>query len=275
MDIRQTPEHAKYLQRVGWVVETVRPYIQVYLRRIPLLPFHVMKIQRYTKEPNVSDILALKKKYRVKYMVTEPSIGLMESATDKRLRLKRSSSGFLCTKTLQIDLSKSVKQLQGELHQNAKRQLKKSSVQTVVLKTIAEKNLFQQHGQKFGKFWMLNDKQFDALLDGYGLKARCIASIDPATHEQVSGIILLCSNDTVYYYRAWTSPLGKELGAHYASTWFTIQFAKKQGFKWFDFDGIFDERFPVKTWQGFTEFKRKFGGVEIEYPGCYERFSLL
>ncbi len=48
-----------------------------------------------------------------------------------------------------------------------------------------------------------------------------------------------------------------------------ILLAKKSGCKVFDFDGIYDERFPIKTWLGFTKFKKGFGGKEIEYPGCY------
>jgi lipid II:glycine glycyltransferase (peptidoglycan interpeptide bridge formation enzyme) len=46
------------------------------------------------------------------------------------------------------------------------------------------------------------------------------------------------------------------------------------GCKIFDFEGIYDSRFPIKSWLGFTHFKKQFGGNEIAYPGCYIKFRL-
>jgi len=50
--------------------------------------------------------------------------------------------------------------------------------------------------------------------------------------------------------------------------------AKKMGCKIFDFEGIYDDRFPLKSWLGFSRFKKSFGGLEVEYPGAYSKFLL-
>ena len=49
---------------------------------------------------------------------------------------------------------------------------------------------------------------------------------------------------------------------------------KKEGKKVFDFEGIYDERFPLISWKGFTRFKKGFGGIEVEYPGTLREIIL-
>jgi len=62
---------------------------------------------------------------------------------------------------------------------------------------------------------------------------------------------------------------GKQLNVPTLLVWKTILIAKKRRMKIFDFEGIFDERFPLPAWRGFTRFKKSFGGEEVEYPGAF------
>jgi lipid II:glycine glycyltransferase (peptidoglycan interpeptide bridge formation enzyme) len=39
-------------------------------------------------------------------------------------------------------------------------------------------------------------------------------------------------------------------------------------------EGIFDERFPIPAWRGFTKFKKGFGGKITKYPGAYQKIIL-
>jgi lipid II:glycine glycyltransferase (peptidoglycan interpeptide bridge formation enzyme) len=57
--------------------------------------------------------------------------------------------------------------------------------------------------------------------------------------------------------------------------WYGILWGKKRGAKMFDFEGIYDSRFPNKSWLGFTHFKKSFGGKEVEYPGCFVKTKLI
>ncbi len=82
------------------------------------------------------------------------------------------------------------------------------------------------------------------------------------------------SNYITYYWQAFTSKEGRTSLSQYSLLWRGILWAKKQGYKIFDFEGIYDTRFPNKSWLGFTHFKRSFGGIEVSYHGCYIKFSL-
>jgi lipid II:glycine glycyltransferase (peptidoglycan interpeptide bridge formation enzyme) len=48
--------------------------------------------------------------------------------------------------------------------------------------------------------------------------------------------------------------------------------AKKRGSLVWDFEGIFDQRFPNKDILGYTHFKKSFGGKEIEFPGAFTKW---
>ena len=49
--------------------------------------------------------------------------------------------------------------------------------------------------------------------------------------------------------------------------WEAILLAKKLKLKAFDFEGIYDERFPkaAESWKGFTKFKEGFGGEKVVF----------
>lgn len=85
----------------------------------------------------------------------------------------------------------------------------------------------------------------------------------------LGGAIILIADKTAYYYRAFTTKEGRTKYAQYLIVWEAIRLAKKQGCRIFDFEGVFDPRFPVKNWQGFSHFKKSFGGKEVCYPGCF------
>ena len=84
-----------------------------------------------------------------------------------------------------------------------------------------------------------------------------------------AGAIFLISDKTAYYWQAFTGPQGRSTLAQYQLVWQGILWAKRKGCKTFDFEGIYDPRFPIKSWLGFTHFKKSFGGRQVDYPGTY------
>ncbi len=85
----------------------------------------------------------------------------------------------------------------------------------------------------------------------------------------ISALFILLHNKTAYYVYAASNNEGRKNFSPTLLTWNAILLTKKEGCKTFDFDGIYDDRFPIKTWLGFTKFKKGFGGKEIEYPGAF------
>src|SRR5204863_7952931 len=74
-------------------------------------------------------------------------------------------------------------------------------------------------------------------------------------------------HDTAYYWQGFTNSEGRSTLSQYSLVWKGILWGKSHGCKFFDFEGIYDSRFPNKEWLGFTHFKKSFGRTEISYPG--------
>lgn len=71
--------------------------------------------------------------------------------------------------------------------------------------------------------------------------------------------------DMATYMHGASSNEHRNIMAPFALQWEVIKQAKAQGYKYYDFFGI-DE----KKWPGVTRFKTGFGGETIEYPGVYD-----
>ena len=93
--------------------------------------------------------------------------------------------------------------------------------------------------------------------------------------QNTAGAIFLYSNKTVYYWQAFTDKNARKELVQYKIVWEGILWAKKRGAVTFDFEGIYDERFPNKKWKGFTHFKKSFGGSEIKFPGAFSKRRFL
>jgi lipid II:glycine glycyltransferase (peptidoglycan interpeptide bridge formation enzyme) len=77
--------------------------------------------------------------------------------------------------------------------------------------------------------------------------------------------IVIFFGDTVTYLFGGSSKEHRNLMAPHLLQWEIISQAKKEGYKFYDFWGI-DE----KKWPGVTRFKLGFGGRIITYPGTYD-----
>ncbi|MCL4382865.1 peptidoglycan bridge formation glycyltransferase FemA/FemB family protein [Patescibacteria group bacterium] len=84
-----------------------------------------------------------------------------------------------------------------------------------------------------------------------------------------TGAIFLATDGIGYYWQAFTGKEGRKEQIQYKIVWEGILWAKKKGTKVFDFEGIYDARFPNEGWLGFTHFKKSFGGYEVSYPGAF------
>ena len=92
--------------------------------------------------------------------------------------------------------------------------------------------------------------------------------------DKSSGAIFLKGGKMSYYWQAFTGSTGRENMSQYKIVWEGILWAKARGARVFDFEGVFDSRFPDKSWKGFSHFKKSFG-VEVKtYPGAFVKTRL-
>lgn len=260
VDIRQTVQYANYLSKIGWHTERSAE-INYFVKKIPIVG-SIIKIQR-PEEIHINKIRELAKKYRGFQIIIEPKTDL-DAKYLMPLGFKLSKSPFLPTKTLLLDLTKSEKILFGGLKKDAKGAINKNKH----LETANEQDL-----EKFRYYWkkavdwkryVPPTKHLLALRKSFKKNSLFFISEDYS-----AGAIFLMSDGVAYYWQAFTDKVGRKNLAQYKIVWEGILWAKKKGVKIFDFEGIYDERFPNKSWQGFTHFKKSFGGYEVSYPGTF------
>lgn len=264
-DIRQTVKFANYLENIGWKIEkTGKTYS--FIKKVPFLG-SVVKIQR----PEEIDIGALKyvrKKHNPFQIIIEPKSKEHGSLISKHgFRLGRSP--YLPTKTLHLDLTKPKETLFEQLKKDARYSLRKTKDLNIY--AVHKTQAFRQSWKEAvdWKHWVPPQGHLDALIKSFGKD-----SLFLVTPGGDAGAIFLSSKDTVYYWQAFSNEKGRKTLAQYKILWAGITWAKKRGAKTFDFEGIYDERFPNKKWKGFTHFKKSFGGYEVKYPGVFVKYSI-
>ncbi len=280
IDIRQTQEYANYLKKEGWIVERIDG-INYFIKKLPLIG-SILKIQR-PEETNYRTIDKICQKYRVFQVILEPRLPTVINSTKYHDLLishgyKLSKSPYLPSKTLQIDLAQPIEKIWLGLNNDAKSGIRRGrSVAVKKCSTLSDLKKFHAAWRKAVKFtrFVPSLESLINLRSSFSIhKPIILTSYNGSTSspQVISGAIFLRTKDIAYYWQGFTNKEGRTSLSQYSLVYQGILWAKKEGCKVFDFEGIYDERFPNKSWLGFTHFKKSFGGREVLYPGCYTKF---
>jgi len=269
-DLRQTKEYTKYMESIGWIVERVSG-VNYFIRRLPIIGSFV-KIQR-PKITDFNQINRVAKKYRAFQIVIEP-FDFARGKLLKKRGFKPTKSPYLPSKTVHIDLTKSEKEVLKEMHHKTRYNIKIATRNKLQVTKSEDIDAFVDlwlNAQPSRKFLKLG-KSIHAMHNAFGKNSHLLLAYKD--NKLLSGILMPETGYVAYYMYAAATAEGKKLFAPTLVTWETIKLAKKMGCKIFDFEGIYDDRFPLKSWLGFSRFKKSFGGLEVEYPGAYSKFLL-
>ena len=277
------------MESIGWIVEQNNG-VNYYIKKIPLIGSFI-KIQRPEKiNYQYIDVLAVK--YRAFQIVIEPK------TTNHQLLItnygfRQSRTPFVPAKTIHIDLTKTEKQLLKEMHYKTRYNIKNINHQSLTIthskNIMSFANFWQDCARSQRGMYLSQKKEIIELYKTFKGKADLIFISNPnhprgvpqAQHHPrgeimesklLSGILMVRAKDIAYYMYAASRNEGKKLFAPTLAVWESIKLAKKLGCKLYDFEGIYDERFPLKSWKGFTRFKESFGGKEIVYPGAFVKY---
>lgn len=266
LDIRQTATYAKYLKKRGWEVEN-KDHINIFIKKIPLLG-SVLKIQR-PEVINYSKIKKVAKKYRAFQIIVEPRTAL-DAKHLISLGFKQSNKPYLPSKTLYLDLTKSKKEILNSFKKETKRIVKK--LENHEAKEVKDIDEFRKAWKKAvpKKRYVPSKKALKDLKRSFKSRALFLLSEDDS-----AGAIFLKSDGISYYWQAFAGKKARENNSQYKIVWDGIKWAKNKGSKIFDFEGIYDRRFPKESWKGFSFFKKGFGGEEKTYPGTFVKTKLL
>lgn len=271
IDIRQSKNYAKYMSLLGWKVERIDG-ANYFIKKIPIIG-SVLKIQR-PKKIDFEETEKLSKKYRVFQIILEPDLTpvidpIKHHKSILSLGFKLSRKPYLPSKTLRLDLTRPLK-----FEKETRRAIRKGSESKIKeYSTPSEIKSFREAWKKSVKFtrFVPSAEQLINLRQSFpGTN-----SIFLASHNLSAGAIFIGTKDMGYYWQAFTNKEGRTSLSQYSLLYQGILWAKKQGCKIFDFEGIYDPRFPNKSWLGFTHFKKSFGGHEVEYPGCFTKYNIF
>lgn len=270
-DFRQSKNWGEYLKNRGWLTDYVKSAdgknkIQVLIVKIGWWPFTTIKIQRSEQDPDFTDVKRVIKKHRAINTIIEPLV-VQNLDNYKKAGFRLSKYPFLATKTVIIDVSKPESLLWKELSDNSRRLIKKNSNLKLTEINVDD---FYNEWKRWTKVWIQTPKEINDMKRAFGKDFKLWAIKDEEGYH--SGLISLLTKDTFNYYQTWTSDIGRKSGGHFKLVWETIIWAKKQGKKYYDFEGIYDPQYPIKKWIGFTEFKKKFGGWVETHPGCFVKW---
>jgi len=271
-DLRQSDGWAEYLESQGWLVEKLGG-TKVFIRKIP--PFGaVAKIQRPAEIPAVAEIDRIARKNHALFVKIEP----LSTASNFELLTNhgfvRDSSPNLATKTVILDLTKSEDELWKDLSQDARQSVRKAQnnhLQAVGFKLgepgfdkalIEFHQLLKETGRR-GKFWTPTFDQLRKKAEIFGTDAALFLAYSQS-HTPLAGTFVLLDDGT----HSASSQEGQDLYASYFLLWETIKGLKARKVTRLDLAGVYDPRFhrATQSWRGFTAFKKKFGGKEVEYP---------
>lgn len=272
-DLRQTAEYADYMGNIGWQVgEYNKTYF--YIKKFPLIG-SLIKVQRFSQKLKPENIKEIAKKYRAFQLVLEP---LTDTLYEYYLKsgFKKFNTPTLPTKTLVLDLFESEDKILSQMHHKTRYNIKIALRNGLEIKKSQDIIFFAKEWQSCSlvqRGMFISMKGFiKSAYKSFKTKSEIIFA--QKNDKIFGGLLLLFTNDTTYYMYAYSTSEGKKLFAPTLLAWEAIKISKRKQMRYFDFEGIFDERMPIKSWKGFTRFKKSFGGAEIEFPLPLSKFFL-
>lgn len=263
------------MHRIGWKVEKTESSY-AFIKTFPLIG-SVIKIQRPNKLPSITSLKNLKKKHRARSLIVEHDLAIQNlQPTTYNLQ----PNFYLPTKTIHINLKPSEREIFDSFSSSTRRAVRRAVKNNVVVKvsqdidafiTLKKKHFFPLgflFTREIEPLWKTFAPRYATLLLAYKNRFSEASNSSTSKTQLLAGILLLFHQQVSYYWLAASTKKGNKLRAPTLLVWKALKLAKKKDYKIFDFEGIYDERFPNqnKNWKGFTRFKNGFGGEEIYYP---------
>jgi peptidoglycan pentaglycine glycine transferase (the first glycine) len=210
-----------------------------------------------------SEIKKISKKEKVIFLRFEPQE--MLPAKSYQLRAKKTID-IEPSQTSILNLTKTEDELLKVMHQKTRYNIRLAEKKGVEIQEARKDD--------FEKFWKIMEETKDR--DGFRLHGKehyqkmleidfnrlFLAKYDG---KLIAGIIAAFFGDTVTYVHGASSNEHRETMAPYLLQWQAIKKAKADGYKFYDFYGTDETK-----WPGVTRFKKGFGGSEVVYPGTFD-----
>lgn len=288
MDIRQSSNWGSYLSQIGWKIEKIGNGSHAFIRPIPLFGRSVIKIQHPQNPLDFAKIDKIAKEHKALFVLLEPQGLKYHEPSFIKDGYRPSKTSLTHTSTVYLDLTQSEPKLFSSFSENAKRNIKKAEKNNLIIKKIFLKD--EKNDGEFRKFYDLLSNltklkkfyvpgygEFHKKMQAFKDNSVILFAYTPRHSEPVAAVWLGILEDTAVYMNTGITEEGYRQLANYLLVWEALKLAKKQGLKIFDFEGVYDPRFPQhrQSWQKFSEFKKRFHGQVVEYPKPWIKYYSL
>jgi peptidoglycan pentaglycine glycine transferase (the first glycine) len=172
-----------------------------------------------------------------------------------------------------LDISKSEMDLLKEMHEKARYGISLSKRKGIEVKIITEN--FSEYFQDFIDLMKMtaNRNNFSIHAEEYyknifeDLEKNKNGYLGIGYYQDkilVINIVILCENTATYIFGA-SSDEHKNLMAPHLVQWTQILEAKKRGIQYYNFGGVSGGNKKLKSWEGLSVFKVRFGGFELKH----------
>lgn len=282
MDLRQSKSWSNFISQIGWSTEKLGSS-QIFIRKIPLLPYSILKLQRPANPPFFPKLDQLAKDKRAVCIILEPdNVEFQEKEILAQGFQQAPQMSLLHTSTILIDLNQTEERLLSSFSENARRNIKKSQNNNLKVEKIFLRD--DLNHQAFDKFYQLllnlqkmkecyipSKSEIFKKMGSFRNNSLLLFATPQSKSEAVAAVWLGFFEETAVYLHTGNTAEGYELLANYLLVWEALKAAQELKLKIFDFEGIYDPRFPKyrRSWKNFTEFKKRFHGQIVEYPPAY------
>jgi len=262
----QSPDWAKFQESLGHEVFQLGDYF-VFKKRLRFGFTQIYAPRLPTDNDLLAQIEGLAKNEGVSFLRLEPALNELTPTGYHKVGDHNPS------RTLIIDLTKEIEVLESELHPKTKYNigLAKKKGMTVRKSGIEDYELFWKliagtYSRK-GIVSHLYD-YYKKILEANKGAYLAFAEFDG---KVIVANLLIAFGDTVTYLHGGSDNEYRAMMGPQFLQWESILEAKGKGFKYYDFWGIAPNEDPKHPWAGITRFKKGFGGLEVQYPGTFEK----
>lgn len=290
--VRQSASYGQFMKKIGWQVEIdPETHIAAFIKKFPYVGLSAIKVQRANPALiNVGWVRNLAKRHHSLATHIEFNLDIDQDIPQKlqseltKYGFRQTKSGFLPTKTLVIPVYNSEDSLKEQMKSKTRYNIGKANRNQLHTSIYSGKEVFYNHAfEKMYSVLQENAKRKKMYIYPEAwLKKQCQTFGDNCfvinvsrDDKTVATALFITNRYTATYQHNGSTELGRKLHAPTLAIWTAIKEAKKRDLKYLDFDGIIDPRTPLKRWQGFTRFKKGFGGQEISYHTSFAKLGWL
>lgn len=179
---------------------------------------------------------------------------------------KKAKNNILLSKTLILDLNKTVDELLSDMTKKTRQYIRKSSKENITIKRVYSKEeikplmeIYHQTAQR-ADFALHEDKYYYDVAEKLGDSSVIYVAYEG--ENPVSFVWLAESNNIAFELYGGMNDRGQSLRANYTLKWYAITDCKKRGVKRYDMNGLLND--------GISTFKRNFASHENQLVGTLE-----